>query len=131
MIAKWPFRPSLVWWRRPDQSKFSLCCEPMFFPTERIAPHLEFLSGKKRRKHQLRHVLRQRRNRGKNERRWSTEKHSRRQRLIQTLGFVIVKAAAFLDLPVKSGCVSVVDLHAIDAQVVFFCDRIFCVDQWQ
>ena len=84
----------------PDEGEFRFRNEPVPFRAERIARHLEFFPREQRCKHQLRNVFRQRRDGGKDERRWSTEKHRHRQRLIETLGFVIVKAATFLNLPV-------------------------------
>ena len=47
------------------------------------------------------------------------------------LRFAVVKAAAFLNLPVQPGCLSIVDLHAIDAEVVLFGHRIFGVNERQ
>ena len=41
-----------------------------------------------------------------------------------------MKAAAFLNLPVQPGCVRIVNLHAIDAEVVFLRVDVG-VDEWQ
>src|SRR6185503_1836198 len=98
---------------------------------ERVTRHFEFLSGKQRGKYELGDVFRQRSDRSENERRWSTEKNRYRQRLIETLCFRVMKAAAFLNLPVQPGRVRIVDLDAIDAEIVFLRDRVFSVDQRQ
>ena len=42
-----------------------------------------------------------------------------------------MKAAAFLDLPMQAGSFPVVNLHAINAQVVFPGKRILGIDQRQ
>src|SRR6185295_1810327 len=98
---------------------------------ERVAGHLQFLSGQQRCKHELGDVFRQRSDRSENERGWSTEKDRHRQRLIETLSFGVMKASAFLNLPVQAGSVRVVDLDAINAEVVFLRDRVLSVDQRQ
>ena len=40
-----------------------------------------------------------------------------------------MKATAFLNLPVQAGCLRVVNLHAIDAEVVLLRDWMFGVNQ--
>src|SRR5688572_19490453 len=90
----------------------------------RIRGHLQFLTGEQRGEHELRHVFRQRRNRCEDQRRWTTQKHRHRQRLIQLLRLVIMKPAALLDLPMQSSRTRVVDLHTIDAEIVFSGERV-------
>src|SRR6185503_13534774 len=102
VIAKRSFRSSYVRRRVSDEGELCFCCESMT-RAKRIAGHLEFLAGKQRRKHKLGHVFRQWRNRRKYQRRWSSQKNSDWKWLIQTFGFVIVKAATFLNLPMQAG----------------------------
>src|ERR1041385_3146869 len=113
MIAKRPFRTSFVRRRKSNEGELRLGCEPVLLAAEWIAGRLQFLSGKQRCEHQLRHVFRQRSDSGENQRWWSTKKHSHRQWLIETLRFRIMKPAACLNLPMQSGRALVIDLHAI------------------
>src|SRR5689334_16443768 len=99
--------------------------------TQRILRELEFLSGEQGSQHQLGHVFGQRRDRREYQRRWSTEKNRHRQRLIETLSLVIMKPAAFLNLPVQPGGVRVVDLHPIDTGIMLFGLGMFSVDERQ
>src|SRR4051812_48922712 len=96
-----------------------------------ILRHAELLSAEQRGKNQLRHVFRQRSDCGNNQRRRAAKKHGDRQRLIQSFGFVIVKAAALLNLPVQPGCRFVKNLHSINAEVMLLRYRMFGVDQRQ
>src|SRR5215207_5501199 len=123
MIAEWSFRSALVRWRVSDESEFRFCCESMSFRAERVTRHLQFLSGEQRSKHKLGHVFRQRCNRGESERRRSTKKYRHGQRLIETLSFGVVKASAFLNLPMQARGVRVVNLDPIDAEIMFFSGR--------
>src|SRR5687767_2280013 len=93
--------------------------------------HFQLLPSEQRGQNKFRNVFRQWRDRGEDQRRWTTEKHGYRQRLIQTFGFAVMKTATFLDLPVQAGRVRVVYLHAIDAKVVFLSDWVLGVDKRQ
>src|SRR5688572_19722520 len=93
--------------------------------------HLQFLTLQQRREHQLRNVFRQRRNRRYQQRRRSAEKDSDRQRLAQLFRRSIMKPAALLNLPMQTGSFGVVNLHAIDAQIVLLRSRMFRVNQRQ
>src|SRR5262252_4568211 len=42
-----------------------------------------------------------------------------------------MEAPAFLNLPVQAGGIGIVDLHAIDAEIVFPCLRMLGINQWQ
>src|SRR5262249_40902283 len=131
VIAKRSFGSSQMRRRLSYQSKLGLSRQTMSRLAQRISRQLEFLPGKQRRKHELRHVFRQRRNRSEDERRWPTKKHGHRQRLTEKLSFVIMKAAAFLNLPVQSGRMRIVDLHPVNAEIVLFSYRMLGVDQRQ
>src|SRR6185369_8625569 len=66
-----------------------------------------------------------------NQSRRPAQENRDRQILTQLFGRVIMKAAAFLNLPVQPGRVRIVNLHAIDPEVVFPGDWMFGVDEWQ
>ena len=51
--------------------------------------------------------------------------------MIELFCFLIMKAAAFLNLPVKSGVISIVDLNSINAQVVLLCYWMLGVNKWK
>ena len=42
-----------------------------------------------------------------------------------------MKASAFLNLPMQSRMLRIIDLHAIDTEVVFICLRVLGVNQGQ
>src|SRR5439155_4341368 len=73
----------------------------------------------------------QRRYRRNDQRRRATEENRHWERLIHLLSRVIMKAAAFLNLPMQARGFRVVNLHAIDAEVVLLRRRMFGVDEWQ
>ena len=78
----------------------------------------EPLAGDERGEQQLGHVLGQRRDRGEDQRRRAAEEDRHRQALAARFGRRVVEAAALADLPVHARRARVVDLQAVDAEVV-------------
>ena len=130
MVSERAFGSALVRRRVTNQCELSFSDETMRRPS-RVLCHAQLLSAEQRHENQLRHILRQWRNRRNDQRGRAAEEDRHGQRLIHLLGRVIVKAAAFLNLPMQTRSRGVVNLHAIDAEVVLLRRRMFRIDERQ
>ncbi len=88
-------------------------------------------AGEQRCQDELGHILGQRRDRGQDQCRRTTEKHRHRQLLAPFRCARVVEAAALADLPVHARRPRVVDLHPVDPEVVAGSVGIFGVNEGQ
>src|SRR5262249_1030054 len=102
VIAEGTFRTPLFRRGMAYQSELGFRCEPVF-TTNRILTNTKLLSGEQRGQQQLRNIFRQRCDGSENQGRWTTEEDCDRQRLAQGFGCSVMKASAFLNLPMQSG----------------------------
>src|SRR5258705_11298847 len=98
-------------------------------PAEWIFAPLHFLTRQQRSEHVLGYVFRQRSNCCEDQCGRSPQKHSYRQRLIGSLRFPIMEAAALLNLPMQSRRTFVIDLHTVNTKIVLFGGGIFGVNK--
>ncbi|OQC34248.1 MAG: hypothetical protein BWX64_02801 [Acidobacteria bacterium ADurb.Bin051] len=91
----------------------------------------EPFAGEQRGEEELGHVLRQRRDRGEDQRRRPAEEDRRRQLGAPRLGRGVMEAAPLADLPVHAGETGAVDLHPVDPEVVPLTVRVLGVDERQ
>src|SRR5258705_665038 len=98
-------------------------------PAEWVFAHLHFLTSQQRSEHELGYVFGQRSNCCEDQRGRSTQEHSYRQRLIGSLRFLVMEAAALLNLPMQSRRPFVIDLHTVNTKIVLFGGRIFGVNK--
>ncbi|MNW51403.1 hypothetical protein D3C74_288880 [compost metagenome] len=118
MIAERTFKSAFVRRYEPRYCEFRLGRNPV--AAQRILCHRELFAQDERSDQQLGQMLGNRRNsRGYHGRR-AAQEYGNRQRLPAFLGFVVVEPSAFLDLPVYSGRLIVVQLNPVHPQVIFF-----------
>ncbi len=130
VIAERAFRSSFVRWDVPGERELGFGNQPL--PSRQRPPgHFKLPACQYGCQHQLRHVFGQGRNRRQNQGRRAAEKYCDGKPLARSFRLVVVKAPAFMDLPVQSGRLRIVQLHAIHTEIMLVCDGMLCVDERQ
>src|SRR5881275_3124300 len=114
MISERAFGPSLSRRRMAHERELSFGNYSVSV-SRRSFNHSNLLASEQGGEHKFRHVFRERSNCRKNQSGRAAEENCYGKRLTQLLGFVIMKAAAFVNLPVQARRARIVNLHTIHA----------------